>query len=1032
MNFKKILRFTGYTFLGILVALFLFPFLFKDKIVKAFENAMNDELEAEVSFKDVDVSFLRSFPDLYLSVEDFSILGQDTFEGVPLVQAKKLKLDVDIMSLIFGKESPAIDYVGFEDGLINILVLPSGLANYNITKADTTTTTTDTSSFEIMLEKYVLKNTDVNYIDQSMLVYFAMKNVDHTGKGNFASDQFELKTNTVCDSLTIRYDGTTYLKNIKTSLDAIFDIDLTNEKYALKENKLKLNELDLSGEGFVQLMKDDMLLKLDVKTPFEDIRQLWSIIPNAYTQDYAQVKTSGQASLSVLLNGVYNGEKEIFPSFDVGVKVKDGYVLYPGSPFPLEKVNLELQTRAKKPDYSDLALNIPAFQFLVNKEMVSGKLAINNASANQNFVGQIKGKINLEDIQKAIQMESFESLKGIIDMNVAFNALMSHITSENFEKINLQGTALAKNMVIKSLGQPAITVKQIVSTFSPAKLDIAFEELKLGSSNVDIDAQVKNPLAYFTTQKGIESKVNFSADRINLNEWSQSQSNTQTAATATNEFILDKNQERLLKASGIELNGSIGALENGDMVMKDIKINGNIRANTLQIDELSAKVEQSDFKVSGVVQNAFDYMFSNGTLLGDVNIVSKYLDCNMFMSAKATEQAATTETATYAIPERMDIKVNGQFDKLLYTTYQFDNAKGNIHLRNQEAAIEGFTTSAFGGNIGFDGLYETKSNQKPAYSAKLDLSKIKFAEAFRQIDAFKKIVPVAEYIDGIFNTTLVLNGKLNEGMSLDLSSLDASGFIETINSTIKAFPALKELGNKLQIKEIHNIDLTNTRNWFDIVQGVVDIKPFQQSVKGIDMDIAGKHSFETGMDMLIKMKIPRAMLEKSTVTAAANTGLKFLEKEAQKIGLNVDQGDYLFVNVNMTGKLLKPGIKITPVNAAGASAQSAVETKIDEAKGKIKDTIQGEINKQKERVKDTLTKVFNKELDKAKDKIEKESQKVIDDAKDKVVAKIDTMVKGAISDTLKQKTKDILNKNTDIDKIKDKMKDFGPFKKKKG
>lgn len=65
------------------------------------------------------------------------------------------------------------------------------------------------------------------------------------------------------------------------------------------------------------------------------------------------------------------------------------------------------------------------------------------------------------------------------------------------------------------------------------------------------------------------------------------------------------------------------------------------------------------------------------------------------------------------------------------------DAIGTISIRNKEAFITGFNTKAFGGNISFDGVYDTKVKEKPGYSVKLDLSKIKFIEALRQIEVFK-------------------------------------------------------------------------------------------------------------------------------------------------------------------------------------------------------------------------------------------------------------------------------------------------------
>ncbi|HRO74453.1 MAG TPA: hypothetical protein PK611_12315, partial [Saprospiraceae bacterium] len=90
-----------------------------------------------------------------------------------------------------------------------------------------------------------------------------------------------------------------------------------------------------------------------------------------------------------------------------------------------------------------------------------------------------------------------------------------------------------------------------------------------------------------------------------------------------------------------------------------------------------------------------------------------------------------------------------------------------------------------------------------------------------------------------------------------------------------------------------------------------------------------------------------------------------------------------------------------------------------------------------DKLKDTITKRANQEIDKVKSKVEAAGQKAIDSLKSKaqkeVVSKIDSLGKGIVNDSLKQKAKDIIEKGAgdEINKIKDKLKDFNPFKNKK-
>jgi hypothetical protein len=107
-------------------------------------------------------------------------------------------------------------------------------------------------------------------------------------------------------------------------------------------------------------------------------------------------------------------------------------------------------------------------------------------------------------------------------------------------------------------------------------------------------------------------------------------------------------------------------------------------------------------------------------------------------------------------------------------------------------------------------------SKNPLFTVKLDLAKISFLEAVTKLETFKKLVPLAAYIKGQFNTTLVMNGKLGENMTPDLSTLDASGFLETITGALKGYQPVADMAEKIGISEFKQIDLTNTKNWFEI------------------------------------------------------------------------------------------------------------------------------------------------------------------------------------------------------------------------
>jgi hypothetical protein len=70
-----------------------------------------------------------------------------------------------------------------------------------------------------------------------------------------------------------------YMKNVSVSLNAILGMDLDKSKYTFKENKAKINDLELEFDGFLQLVSEGQLYDLKFKTPTSSFKNFLGLIP---------------------------------------------------------------------------------------------------------------------------------------------------------------------------------------------------------------------------------------------------------------------------------------------------------------------------------------------------------------------------------------------------------------------------------------------------------------------------------------------------------------------------------------------------------------------------------------------------------------------------------------------------------------------------------------------------------------------------------------------------------------------------------
>src|SRR6478672_11790679 len=99
---KKALKWTGITFLILIVAAVAAPFLFKDKLVQLVKDQANKNLNAKVDFGDFDLTLFSSFPDFRFKIQNVSVANIAPFAGDTLAYIKELSFDLNIKSVISG------------------------------------------------------------------------------------------------------------------------------------------------------------------------------------------------------------------------------------------------------------------------------------------------------------------------------------------------------------------------------------------------------------------------------------------------------------------------------------------------------------------------------------------------------------------------------------------------------------------------------------------------------------------------------------------------------------------------------------------------------------------------------------------------------------------------------------------------------------------------------------------------------------------------------------------------------------------
>lgn len=1027
--FTTLFKILGVIILVVLIAMVLLPLLYKKEIFDQLKIRANENITGKIDFKDLDISFFKNFPKLSLSIDRPELSSYVNSDTTQLLLAKEINLHLDIWNVLSKRDR--LDIKGFDilDPIVNIKIYHDGSANYEINKP-VSTSEASSAGLNFKLSSYKVTNGTLNYRDST--TSFGFDNFNHQGSLEIRNDLTDISTITSLKNLNYNSNGTSYLKNADLGSNLDIGIDTKNKIYTIKKNDFLLNALKLILTGKIEdKLTEGYKLDLQLKAPGNDFKELFSLIPGTFTHDYKNVKSSGSFNLDAGFNGIYNPAKEDYPDWDINVKAMNGSIQYQNMPVAIDRVNLELISTNRSPQLSNMMIKVNPFSFYLNNNPIDGNLWVENLKNNPHISSKIKGLLNLEDFKNFIPLEKGTEISGIVDLNIQTDFFQSQIQQSKFEEIKLEGNTKISNLIYKTSDLPLIKINKADLQFTPSFCNINTLEMNLGKSDMSASGTINNPLAIINDGAQYSGNLSVLGRLFDANEF--------LTAEAANPNTVEEPSliPSLISRADLKLNFQYDKLIYDTYSIKNATAKGSLRNSVLSIETMNLNINESDISGNAVFDNLLDYLYKNEVLKGNLNLKSPIFNANKFMQADLAATSDTSSPEVFMVPKDMNLELNFSTPTLIYDQLDLKNFTANLKVVKDELQFKEITSNSMGGSMALSGIYNSSNPSKPVFDMKYDMKKLQFPKIFENIKTFRAIAPIAKFMEGQFNSSFLFSGSLGKDMTPDFSTMNIGGIFETIDAAIKNYKPLESIANKLNVKEFKNLALKNTKNWFTVENGQIKVKELNYKLQDIDLSIEGVSKIQGPMDFNLKFRIPRNKLNQNAIGQTAETGLGFLKNLGSKVGVNIEQGSHVNVLVNLTGKLLDPDIKFKLLGSDGQS---------------IEETGKDMVNEVVDKAKDSLRKRAEQEVDKAKEKAMKEAQRIedslraiaakkVEEEKNKVLKKAEEEAKKHIDSSLVNKGKEVLKdkigkgtdeilKDSTVDKIKDKMKDWNPFKKK--
>ncbi len=684
---KKALKITGITVVSLIVILAIIPFAFEGKIYETIQKKANGNLNATLSFSDVDLSLLRNFPNLRVSINDLKVVNKAPFDGISMADIKSFSVVINIKSLF--TDEIEIRQILLEKPNLDIRVLADGKANYDIAIPDSAKPKPEEPSkpVKLSLKKYAIEEGNIRFDDKSLAMVMDFKNLNFEGNGDFAEDVFTMSTLTTADKGTFWFDGVTYANEANTEIKADLAMDLGKMRFEFKDNEVRLNQLYLQANGWVSMPEEDIDMDIQFGATQTDFKNLLSMVPMEFAKDLEGVDATGKIGLNGFVKGTYNDQS--MPNIGLKVNIENGRFKYPDLPKSVDDVQVDLNVYADMNNEDNTVIDLNKCQLKIASNPIDMVLHLKTPESNPYI--DFKGKLNIDlsTLKDVIPIGKEEKIMGIIDADMMFKGNVNGAESGNFNGLQAEGKLNIKNFDYISDSLPYdIFVEDMALNFTPQQANLSNLAINVGKSKMKMSGGLTHYLEYAIKNEKLVGVLNFESPEINLNDFmttteeeqpkeeSTAENKEAPADTASSVVVLPNNIDFTLNSKIQKLTydktdftnvGGQVRITDGKAIMNNLGLNG--LGGTLTVN--------GEYDGNEGIQPSMNMNI-------DMNNVDIKTTTTTFVTLEKWSQAA--KNCAGKISMRLDLKT--MLDKQMMPINASVDAKGNI--KTDDVVLTGY------------------------------------------------------------------------------------------------------------------------------------------------------------------------------------------------------------------------------------------------------------------------------------------------------------------------------------------------------
>ncbi|MDX2129727.1 MAG: AsmA-like C-terminal region-containing protein [Chloroherpetonaceae bacterium] len=757
---KKIL-FAILGFLGLSICLFIafvYSQLSDEKLRPLINQTLKDNLYRDARVGKISIDF---WPLIGLQVSDIFIENRtdSLFTSTkPLLKISSLSVQLNVFSLFKDKlevSALAVDSLyffmesdKFDRSNLDSLVKPTGVPEEESASRESSGIGT---RFQFLANSISLRGLVFEKASRKSGYLFALNGVDATlGVKSIESlSNLEIAATATLGEVYFENSFGKLLSNTPAEAHSTLQFNLAQGKLTFLETAGTLGNLPIQVTGFIDsLLTERMLFDMTIVSPQSDLKNLLSLLPQAYSKKMQTASASGNFSLELGINGGFS--KTELPGFRVGFGLKNGSLQFPSLPKPITGLNLE-----GKGDMTYFELS--SFAASLGQNSVNAFFRIDDFTK-KNIALKVSSNLNLAEVKDFYPLEPGTSLSGKLGGTVSLKG-----SASKPKELKSEGKIVLDGFQSRFPNNPN-PIDDISGTlqFNNQKIELQKLQMLIGKNDLSLTGSFTDYLLLVFPDSLSKSLPVFTGSlashRLNLDDFSSSSSEEKASQPDAKKI---STKGLLLPKMLANFTATIDSLQTKGVHLRTVKGRVDYKESKISLSQFSFDFLGGTFNSSGSfnLSNPEKPTFDFNLGISKISIASAFTELPQltaitglsgYINGVTSLNFSTTGSLTDSLtPDLNSLFANGLLeiskgkltghpiqDKIAglvkiaeLKDYGFEDWRNSFEIRNGRLYISGLninfggSTAGVAGSQGLDGSinYAVELKLDQALSAKLDL-----------------------------------------------------------------------------------------------------------------------------------------------------------------------------------------------------------------------------------------------------------------------------------------------------------------------